>query len=228
MAGQKRSIETREMILKAAGRIFSLKGYRATTIAEICQQAGSNIASVNYHFGDKDTLYVEAWRHALQYSYQKYPLDGGVAAEAPAEERLRGWVRGTLQRMMDPDCYEFEIMHMEMADPTGLLAEVFMQEVLLPFRSGLMSILHELLGSAASEQDLQLCEMSVHAQCMNPIIFDRRHGVDECHQPLPKPPRLDAELETIVEHVLRFSLGGLEATRREIEAREVRQVKRRT
>ena len=51
---------TRGKLLAAAGEIFAEKGFRETTIAEICLKAGTNVAAVNYHFGSKEALYSEA------------------------------------------------------------------------------------------------------------------------------------------------------------------------
>jgi TetR/AcrR family transcriptional regulator, regulator of cefoperazone and chloramphenicol sensitivity len=59
---RKGGVATRKRLLAAAGRVFAEKGYRDATIAEICRLAGTNIASVNYHFSDKESLYREASR----------------------------------------------------------------------------------------------------------------------------------------------------------------------
>ena len=50
---------TRDRILLEAGPIFAAKGFRATTIREICEQANVNVASINYYFGDKQQLYQQ-------------------------------------------------------------------------------------------------------------------------------------------------------------------------
>jgi len=57
---------TRSRILDAASALFAEKGYGGVTVAAICHKAGANIAAVNYHFGGKEDLYREAWRHAHQ------------------------------------------------------------------------------------------------------------------------------------------------------------------
>ena len=54
--------ETR--LLEAAERVFAEKGYKAASVREICKQAGLNIAGVNYYFGDKERLYIEAVKYA--------------------------------------------------------------------------------------------------------------------------------------------------------------------
>ena len=53
--------DTRENLLLAAGKVFADKGYEKATVREICKAAGvSNLAAVNYYFGDKERLYIEA------------------------------------------------------------------------------------------------------------------------------------------------------------------------
>jgi len=74
---------------------------------------------VNYYFRDKEKLYVEAWRVASERSLSAHPPDGGVPPEAPAEERLRGRILAVMQRLGDESNCEFEIMHRELANPTG-------------------------------------------------------------------------------------------------------------
>jgi AcrR family transcriptional regulator len=93
--------KTRQSLLTTAAEIFAEKGYRDATIAEISERAGTNIAAVNYHFGSKQTLYIEAWRHAFSESIRAYPPSGGVSDDATPEERLRGQVTAILQRMAD-------------------------------------------------------------------------------------------------------------------------------
>ena len=50
---------TKVRLIEAAGEEFAGKGFDATRIRTICDRAGANIAAVNYHFGDKEQLYVE-------------------------------------------------------------------------------------------------------------------------------------------------------------------------
>ena len=211
---RKDSAETRRRLLQAAGEVFAAKGFRDATTAEICRKANANVAAVNYHFGSKQALYVEAWRHSFQRSLKAHPPDGGVGPEAAAEERLRGRILSLMQRMSDPDNHEFEIMHKELVNPTGLLSEVMLQSI-EPIRQGLRAVVQELLGAGATEQQVRLCQMSIRAQCFDPMFRKRRN------RKAPGRPGGVADTEARADHITRFSLAGIRSVRREIEEKEV-------
>jgi len=207
-------------LLKAACKVFAEKGYRDATIAEICETAGANIAAVNYYFRDKESLYGEAWRLAFQRSLETYPPDGGIPASASAEERLRGRIVSLVQRIINPENHEFEIVRKELANPTGLLEEV-MRESIEPLARSLSGIVRELLGDNSPELQVRLCQMSIMAQCLHPMMRRRFQKLftDPPDRPNERLPR-SSGVEIIAEHVIQFSLAGIKEIRRRIEAGE--------
>ena len=50
---------TKERILDTAEVLFAQKGYQAVGVREITSAAKCNLAAVNYHFGNKENLYLE-------------------------------------------------------------------------------------------------------------------------------------------------------------------------
>ena len=217
MPGHQSSEKTKALIMQAAIEFFSLQGFHATTIADICTKAGTNIASVKYHYGNKQALYVEAWREAFRLSHERHPIYGGVAKEAPAEERLRGWIVARLRRIVDPECHDFEMFHKELSSPTGYLYDA-MKEAIEPIIESLNDVIQELLGETARRDDVRLCEMSIHSQCMNPMIMDMRESWSHHGPHVPKPPSLGVDIEQIADHIIRFSLDGIMGIRRHLEA----------
>jgi len=51
--------DTKERILDTAERLFADHGFPATSLRDITQEAGVNLAAVNYHFGGKEGLLIE-------------------------------------------------------------------------------------------------------------------------------------------------------------------------
>jgi TetR/AcrR family transcriptional regulator, regulator of cefoperazone and chloramphenicol sensitivity len=210
---RKGAARTPRSLLAAASEVFAEKGYQGATIAEICKRAGANIAAVNYHFGDKETLYREAWRHSFSESVKAHPPDGGVSESAPPEERLRGQVAALLSRIADEDNREFLIVQKELANPTGLLNEVT-REALMPLQQRLEILLRELLGPHVSDMEVGFCGISIITQCINPMVV--RRGRKRKRDNQDGPPGID-DIDAYTNHVVEFSLAGIRAIREEAE-----------
>jgi AcrR family transcriptional regulator len=207
------AVRTRKSLLAAASEVFAEKGYHDATIAEICERAKANGAAVNYHFGDKETLYVEAWRHSFSQSLKAHPLDGGVSEDARPEERLRGQVEALLCRIADENNKEFLIVHRELANPTGLLEEV-MRKDLRPLRDKMETLVREILGPRASDMQVRFCAIGIVSQCISPMLVRRM----EKTRPQGKDdfPGID-DIDSYAKHVVKFSLAGIGAIREEAE-----------
>lgn len=197
----------KKKLLTAACDIFMEKGFRGTTVAEICACAGTNIAAVNYYFGGKEALYQEAWRHCLKESMRRHPPDGGVDPDAPPEERLRGQMKALMRRIADPENKDFLISQMEMLNPTGLLEEVMRME-LIPLRAKTLAVVRELLGPDADEQRVVFSEACLISMCVHPMLMQRvRQKAKKTETSV-----FMNDLEAFAEHVVRFALAGVRAT----------------
>jgi AcrR family transcriptional regulator len=205
--------ETRHRLLEAACMVFAEKGFWETTNADICEKAKVNIAGVNYHFGSKEELYVKAWKYSFDKSLEDHPPDGGIPPEAPAQERLRGRILSFMQRIADPKTYELEIIHKEMACPTGLLRDV-MPSAIETLREGFDLIIDELLGEEVSEQQVRYCHMNVMDMCFGLVRHIHRSKMPMSDRDSEQFfPELD--VESFADHVTRFSLAGIRSVREE-------------
>lgn len=208
---KKTPLKTRQRLLVTASRIFAEKGYQETTIAEICEQARTNIASVNYHFQDKENLYLEAWRFAFQEDLKNHPSDGGIEANTPAPSRLAGRIKSLIARIADPKSHFFAIVHKEMAQQTRLLPIIMEQEI-NPERRALNALIRECLGPEATDLQVRFCHASIVGQCF--------HLLKVKHMKLGEETRkyvLDLkDAEAFADHVVKFSLAGIAAIRDDI------------
>ncbi|MDA8430865.1 MAG: CerR family C-terminal domain-containing protein [Geobacteraceae bacterium] len=203
---RKKSEAKKEKLLAVAGDVFIEKGFRDATVAEICSRAEANISAVNYHFGSKEALYQEAWRHSFTESLKTYPLDGGVSETAPAEEQLRGQLTAMIRRIADENNKDFFIAQMEMINPTGLLQEVMKSE-LIPMRQQTLALVRELLGPEATDEQVHYCETSIISMCVHPIVMQRiaKRIKDK------NMPTVIEDITTFADHVVTFALAGINA-----------------
>ncbi len=55
----KELLNTKDKIIDVAGTLFAKYGYDNASVRDISQEAGVNVASINYHFKNKQNLYKE-------------------------------------------------------------------------------------------------------------------------------------------------------------------------
>lgn len=158
--------ETRKRILDAAGAAFAKRGFKAATVREIARGAGVNLASINYHFGDKWRLYVETIKHAHRLRDARIPFPEWPLG-TPPEAKLRDFVHTMLRRMLLPDevPWQARLMAREMLQPSGAAREVA-EEMIRPNDELLVGILAEMVPERTPRHRLQQLAFSVVGQCM--------------------------------------------------------------
>ena len=63
---KKVNLDTREKILKTAGRLFSQRGYFGVSMDEIAQEVGVAKSALYYHFESKEALYKELMEYSVK------------------------------------------------------------------------------------------------------------------------------------------------------------------
>jgi len=197
--------DCRERILEAAGEIFADFGFRGATVRKICERAEVNVAAINYYFGGKEKLYSEVLRHWHDFAIKKYPLFLGVGEDAPAEERLRGFVRSFLFRLLDrgKPAWFGKLMMREMTEPTRAF-ERLVKEIVRPRDRVLASIVEKMIGTPVSEEEIRRCCASIIGQCL--YYYHARSIIARLYR---QDVTKSDEIERIAEHIMQFSLKGL-------------------
>jgi TetR/AcrR family transcriptional regulator, regulator of cefoperazone and chloramphenicol sensitivity len=197
---------TRVRILEAAGEIFAERGFEATTVREICQAAGANVAAVNYYFGDKERLYTEAVVRAHRWRLDQAQLPDWNENTTP-REKLSDFILTFFRRVLGgPDnTWHTRLVMREIMQPSSACAEIAQSNIRPQFEI-LQSILRELLPADTSEEELHLMAFSIVGQCLfyhvaNPII---RNLVDEAEY-------ATYDIEKLAQHVTEFTLGAIDA-----------------
>ncbi|MNR00467.1 HTH-type transcriptional repressor NicS [compost metagenome] len=55
-------LDMRMKIVLAAKKLFAKHGYDATSVRQICEEAGANVALVSYYFGGKESVFHEIFK----------------------------------------------------------------------------------------------------------------------------------------------------------------------
>ena len=196
--------DTRHRLLEAAGEIFGEKGFQAATVREICSRAGANLAAVNYHFGDKRRLYIEAVRQAHPRGTDAPPPDWPPGT--PPAVKLRDFITQTLVHVLDQQqqpAWHAQLMLREMFAPTEACAAL-VEANIRPRAELLGRIIDELVPTETTLPDRHLIVFSIIGQC---LFFNSRNQIavllvgDEEHRTYT--------IARLADHITRFSLAAV-------------------
>ena len=197
--------DTREKLLAAASRVFAEKGFEKATVREICQAAQvSNLAAVNYYFGDKERLYIESVKRAHRMKVAETPLPVW-GPDTPAEEKLRGVILTMAHRLIAESSQPWheQLMMREVMHPTAAVAEL-VQEFFRPHFEILLGVIDELVPAETTAEQRHKLAFSIVGQCLH-------YRVARPIMNLLLGPEESATLtpDRIAEHVAQFSLAAL-------------------
>lgn len=206
-----RSEQTRKRILDAAGPLFAEKGYKATTVAEICQAASVNQAAVSFHFGGKEQLYLALVRYGYEYALAEVPMP--IWQEGtPAKAKLYDFILTFLRRAVadrEPR-WPCQLIMRETVLPSKACEE-FVRGFVRPNFVTLQGILQELLPADVPEERRRLVGFSIIGQC---LFYRAARGVLELMFAEREPLSFDeARLQQLADHITAFTLAALGVAR---------------
>lgn len=197
-----KAADTRRRLLEAAGEVFAEKGYRAATVREICRRARTNVAAVNYYFGDKKALYVAAVGYA-HGSETGLPLPDWPD-DIPAQQRLHLFIEQTLATHFEEKGppWKAHLMIREISEPTEAcvaLVDAFVR----PRAMLLQRILDDLLPPETPQAERYLIAFSIVGQCLfhrarNPMAELLTNGLYR-----------QFDVRCLADHITRFTLAAL-------------------
>jgi AcrR family transcriptional regulator len=223
---QSKNPTTKEKILIAAIRIFAREGYKGATVRAICKEAGTaNATAVNYYYGGKaklyrtilDMIFAENTRRRKEReaAWQKEEQSD---RELSAEERMRRYLEIMIDVGFADDPLHKDVVAIllrEMMSPSQYLDEI-VEHHTRPDNKEATEITRALLGPDAPDYVVRDCLTSVGGQIFYYMafwpIFSRVY---------PEHPGIPNYKDTLLEHIMRFSLAGLEATRNALANGEI-------
>lgn len=202
--GTDSSAATRAALIEAAAPLFASVGFDAARTRDIADKAKANVSAINYHFGSKMGLYQAVIKAQAEEMNVSFPLETeAVRQQAPAI-RLHWLVHNLLRRVVAKyEDHRLKVCVREFVEPTEAL-DFLVKEIISQHFGIMRSVVSAVLGKPVDDDTLSRFTVSVLSQCFyygmaEPML--QRLGV--------KIPRTEDEINTLAEHIVRFSLAGI-------------------
>jgi AcrR family transcriptional regulator len=199
------SDDTATRVLNAAGLIFAEKGFKNATVREICRAARVNLASVNYHFRDKERLYIETVKRAAQLRAEQAPMPLWPPG-TPTSIKLRSFVHTVLTRMLavEQAPWQVRLMQREVLAPTSACREL-VEDYIRPQFELLQRIIGEAVPPDTPAHTRRKIAFSVIGQCLHYRLTGEVVGMlvpaDEMSERFT--------IDELADHIAAFSLAAL-------------------
>ena len=208
-----KSEETKGALVEAAAEVFAEKGFKSATTRDIAARAGMNLASIHYHFGDKQGIYLAVIEEHLKHLQEAVPFQIDFKPGTPPEERLRSIIESVLRRVLfGGSAGGWSIFIRELVDP-GAAHDLLLERIARPHFKATAETVAELLGQKASQDDVKLCSLSILSQ----IVFHRL-GRTVLSRLAPDLKYDEESILKLAKHISSFSLLAIKGRREELEA----------
>jgi AcrR family transcriptional regulator len=206
MSNEPTERSTKERLIEAAGKLFAEKRFKDTTVRDICELAGANVAAVNYYFGDKVKLHEEVISYIVN-KIRELPIESILEKIDSPEDRLHELVRIMLLHRFSPKPSEWEgkLFAQHMIESNGLVRSHIIERI-GKVQTIMMQIVSELLGPNATPEMIKLCSFSIISQF---IFYFAMHAP---HSPMPEESKIEMTseaIDTIARHIADFSVAGI-------------------
>ena len=194
-----------DRLLQVAVEVFAESGFRDATVREICSRAHVNLASVNYYFRNKESLYAQALAFAFQEANRLYPQDKALERQLEPERRLTWFISNFLHKMLDDSHLGLhsKLIAREIADPTNALAEII-ETAIVPQFNLLKEIIQQILGVTTDKATVHRCLLSIFGQCL--MFKHSRSIIDRLYPELIEDEKA---IQASAEHITQFSIAAL-------------------
>jgi TetR/AcrR family transcriptional regulator, regulator of cefoperazone and chloramphenicol sensitivity len=194
--------EARQKLIRAAGQVFAEVGYDLATVRQITDRAEVNVASINYHFGDKLNLYREVLSETFS---ERTELLGQRCSKGSPKLRLHHFIEWVVAEEKDETRPWHRILVVrEIGDPSSSRSPELLVELIRPNHLILSSILNDLTRHALTKTELEILTQMIAALCVH--WLDRSAFIQKLS---PELTFSSKQTKRLVEQIHQFALGGV-------------------
>jgi AcrR family transcriptional regulator len=119
--------DKQQPILEAAERLFSARGFKGTSVRDIAQEAGVNLAMISYYFGSKEGL--------LEALFIKRMSEGRVVLQGLLDDgtleplaKVETLIDGYVDRVLDNGAFQRIYLWMQLAEETNNVTQMLSEQ----------------------------------------------------------------------------------------------------
>lgn len=196
---------TRSRLLEIAGQLFAQRGYAGVPSKTICEQAGTDLAAINYHFGGREGLYHAVLMEGYSSLMDLASLTAIVQGPESPEDKLGQIINRLVDRAFDDKGWYSRVFAREIVAPSPHF-EALARQGMMPRFELFSQILAQITGLPADDPAILRCSVSIVAPCLMMLVVD------------PQAPSLFTLLRSrpaddLKQHLRRFALAGLQAVK---------------
>lgn len=186
----------REQVLSCAVRVFSHKGYHATTVSDIIAEAGVARGTFYLYFKSKRAIFDELLERFLEQIMSKMKrVELSPEAPSPLVQ-----MRGNVERVLEELLTAREMARILLREAVGLDADF--DRKLAEFYGRVVSLIEGSLKLGQQMGLVRSCDVRVAALC---VLGSIKEVVDQ----MVADPDALPECSVVAEQILKVILGGL-------------------
>lgn len=208
---------TRERLLTRAENLFAQKGFAAVSVREITAAADTNLAAVNYHFGNKMNLYISVFRerwvpraHRVSKFFQNRLAE---KSNPDTADLIRALATGFLEGAMTDEerrC-NINLMLRELTHPTEAV-NIVVEDVIRPMHLEIRNLIRPALPENVNLEQLMLSIFSI----ISMILY---FGFAQPVVSLVMNRDFDPQYKKrIIDHIVKFAMEGINGMARDMKS----------
>jgi AcrR family transcriptional regulator len=201
------AVQTRSCLMDAAKRLFARKGFDATSVKTLAEEAGVNVSLVSYHFGGKEGLYKAC---LSQFTEKNLATAKRVLQPVSSGAEFRIRLRMFMEEVFEGFISEPELMRILHRD-----IELSMPHTMEVFGSTIMKMAETLVDFIKRAQAAGVIRKDVDPlTCVGFLMGVAQHFMRIDHiskKFFNRSIRDKAHREVVLDHYFKLFLEGLES-----------------
>lgn len=198
--------DTRARLLAAALQLFSERGFAQTSVRAIAEAAGTNVAAIAYHFGDKARLYTATFYEPFGSGSDLIPVfaDPSLSLAQALDCYFAGFLEPLKHEGLVTQSLRLHVR--ELLDPTHVWPELIERECRAPHQA-LVQLLCRHMGVLQADDDMHRLAFSLAGLVMQ--MWTQRDPLIAVAPQLAGAGAVDAWAERLTGYALSMVQGEM-------------------